>query len=68
MKPGDLVRIKGKPRSWQHPELVGVVGVVVEVLPVHRNREPDYQHWTVMMGGKLVHIWVKNLEVIDETG
>lgn len=66
MKPGDLVRLKGKPRSWRHiPE---VVGVVIEVLPAHRNREPDYQHLTVMMGGKLAHIWIGNLEVIDETG
>jgi len=63
MKSGDLVRIKRKPRSWQHPELLGVV---IEVLPAHRNREPDYQHWIVMMGGKLTRFWVNHLEVIDD--
>jgi len=65
MKPGDLVRLKGKPRSWR--PLHEHVGVVIEVLPVHRDREPGYQHWTVMLGGKLAHIWIGNLEVIDET-
>jgi hypothetical protein len=64
MKPGDLVRIKRKPRSWHLiPDLLGIL---IEVLPAHRNREPDYQHWIVMMGGKLTHFWVGDLEVIND--